>query len=186
MSLEKDNVIKVVLISVIIIAFLAATLILVGILDKNYGIFPEQMQEDKVLEYKGEDYVLKKDVETFLILGLDKMSQDTKGDSYNNNQQADFLVLMVFDNSAKTYSAIHINRDTMAEIEVLGLAGNKVGTVNSQIALAHTYGKGGTISNANTAKAVSKLLKDIKVNHYMSVTLDAVPIMNDLVGGVTV
>lgn len=186
MSLEKDNVIKVVLISAIIIAFLAATLILVGILDKNYGIFPEQMQEDKVLEYKGEDYVLKKDVETFLILGLDKMSQDTKGDSYNNNQQADFLVLMVFDNSAKTYSAIHINRDTMAEIEVLGLAGNKVGTVNSQIALAHTYGKGGSISNANTAKAVSKLLKDIKVNHYMSVTLDAVPIMNDLVGGVTV
>ena len=186
MSLEKDNVIKVVLISAIIIAFLAATLILVGILDKNYGIFPEQMQEDKVLEYKGEDYVLKKDVETFLILGLDKMSQDTKGDSYNNNQQADFLVLMVFDNSAKTYSAIHINRDTMAEIEVLGLAGNKVGTVNSQIALAHTYGKGGSISNANTAKAVSKLLKDIKVNHYMSITLDAVPIMNDLVGGVTV
>lgn len=186
MSLEKDNVIKVVLISAIIIAFLAATLILVGILDKNYGIFPEQMQEDKVLEYKGEDYVLKKDVETFLILGLDKMSQDTKGDSYNNNQQADFLVLMVFDNSAKTYSAIHINRDTMAEIEVLGLAGNKVGTVNSQIALAHTYGKGGSISNANTAKAVSKLLKNIKVNHYMSVTLDAVPIMNDLVGGVTV
>ena len=161
MSLEKDNVIKVVLISAIIIAFLAATLILVGILDKNYGIFPEQMQEDKVLEYKGEDYVLKKDVETFLILGLDKMSQDTKGDSYNNNQQADFLVLMVFDNSAKTYSAIHINRDTMAEIEVLGLAGNKVGTVNSQIALAHTYGKGGSISNANTAKAVSKLLKNI-------------------------
>jgi LCP family protein required for cell wall assembly len=186
MSLEKDNVIKVVLISAIVIVFLAATLILVGILDKNYGIFPEQMQEDKVLEYKGEDYVLKKDVETFLILGLDKMSQDTKGDSYNNNQQADFLVLMVFDNSAKTYSAIHINRDTMAEIEVLGLAGNKVGTVNSQIALAHTYGKGGTVSNANTAKAVSKLLKDIKVNHYMSVTLDAVPIMNDLVGGVTV
>jgi LCP family protein required for cell wall assembly len=186
MSLEKDNVIKVVLISAIVIVFLAATLILVGILDKNYGIFPEQMQEDKVLEYKGEDYVLKKDVETFLILGLDKMSQDTKGDSYNNNQQADFLVLMVFDNSAKTYSAIHINRDTMAEIEVLGLAGNKVGTVNSQIALAHTYGKGGSISNANTAKAVSKLLKDIKVNHYMSVTLDAVPIMNDLVGGVTV
>ena len=186
MSLEKDNVIKVVLISAIIIAFLAATLILVGILDKNYGIFPEQMQEDKVLEYKGEDYVLRKDVETFLILGLDKMSQDTKGDSYNNNQQADFLVLMVFDNSAKTYSAIHINRDTMAEIEVLGLAGNKVGTVNSQIALAHTYGKGGSISNANTAKAVSKLLKNIKVNHYMSVTLDAVPIMNDLVGGVTV
>lgn len=186
MSLEKDNVIKVVLISAIIIAFLVATLILVGILDKNYGIFPEQMQEDKVLEYKGEDYVLKKDVETFLILGLDKMSQDTKGDSYNNNQQADFLVLMVFDNSAKTYSAIHINRDTMAEIEVLGLAGNKVGTVNSQIALAHTYGKGGSISNANTAKAVSKLLKNIKVNHYMSVTLDAVPIMNDLVGGVTV
>ena len=59
-------------------------------------------------------------------------------------------------------------------------------SVNSQIALAHTYGKGGSVSNSNTATAVSKLLHGIKVDHYMSVTLDAVPVMNDLVGGVTV
>ena len=186
MSVKRDNAIKVVLISAIIIAFVAATLILVGILDKNYGIFPEQGSGNKVLEYKGENYVLRKDVETFLILGLDKMSQDIKGDSYNNNQQADFLVLLIFDNSAKKYSVVHINRDTMAEIDVLGLAGNKVGTVNGQIALSHTYGKGGTVSNANTAKSVSRLLSGVKINHYMSITLDAVPIMNDLVGGVTV
>ena len=186
MSVKRDNAIKVVLISAIIIAFLAATLILVGILDKNYGIFPEQSSSNNVLEYKGENYVLRNDVETFLILGLDKMSQDIKGDSYNNNQQADFLVLLIFDNSTKKYSVVHINRDTMAEINVLGLAGNKVGTVNGQIALSHTYGKGGTVSNANTAKSVSRLLSGVKINHYMSITLDAVPVMNDLVGGVTV
>ena len=93
-------------------------------------------------------------------------------------------MLMVFDNKEKTYSTIHINRDTVTEIEVLGVAGNKVGTVNKQIALAHTYGKSAAVSNSNTAKAVSKLFYGVKVDHYMSLTLDSIGVMNDLVGGI--
>ena len=187
MNIDKRNkVVKIVIISAIVVAVLAAILIVIGLLDKNFGLFPEQEQEEQILEYNGQEYVLKDGVETFLVMGLDKMSQDKTGDSYNNNQQADFLMLMVFDNNSKTYSTIHINRDTMAEIDILGVEGTKVGTLNTQIALAHTYGKGGSISNLNTAKAVSNLLYGAKVNHYMALTLDSVPAMNDLVGGITV
>ncbi len=187
MKIDKRNkVVKIVIISAIAVAVLAAILIVIGLLDKNFGLFPEQEQEEQILEYNGQEYVLKDGVETFLVMGLDKMSQDKTGDSYNNNQQADFLMLMVFDNNSKTYSTIHINRDTMAEIDILGVEGTKVGTLNTQIALAHTYGKGGSISNLNTAKAVSNLLYGAKVNHYMALTLDSVPAMNDLVGGITV
>lgn len=185
MSLERGKAIKIAIITTIICVFLALVFILVGVLDKNYGLFPEQEQKNNVLEYDGEEYVLKSGVETFLVMGLDKMEQDITENSYNNNQQADFLMLMVFDNEAKTYSTIHINRDTMADIDVLGIEGNKVSTVKKQIALAHTYGKGGSISNSNTAKAVSQLLYGVKVNHYMSLTLDSIPVMNELVDGVT-
>lgn len=182
---KKSKIIKIVIISAIAIAVLAAILVVIGILDSKIGLFPEQEQEDKILEHNGQEYVLKDGVETFLVMGLDKISGDVTADSYNNNQQADFLMLMVFDNNTKTYSTIHINRDTMAEVEVLGVEGNKVGLIDTQIALAHTYGKGGSISNLNTAKSVSKLLYDVKVNHYMSLTLDSITIMNDLVDGVT-
>lgn len=181
---NRSRTVKIAVIVSLVVLFVA-TILVIALFDKNMGLFPEQNQEGTVLEHDGQKYVLKDGVETFLVMGLDKMDQDVTSNSYNNNQQADFLMLMVFDNKAKTYSTIHINRDTMAEIEVLGLEGNKVGTVNTQIALAHTYGKGGSISNSNTAKAVSNLLYGVKVNHYMSLTLDSIGVMNDLVGGVT-
>ena len=186
MGFKKNKTLKTVIIVSVSVVLLAALLIVIAVFDKKIGAFPEREDENSVLEYEGEKYVLKDGVETFLVMGLDKKDKDITGDSYNNNQQADFLMLMVFDNNAKTYSTIHINRDTMAEIEMLGVEGNKIGTVTKQIALAHTYGKGGSVSNSNTAKAVSKLLYGVKVNHYMSLTLDSVPVMNDLVGGVTV
>ena len=182
---NKSKVSKIVIISVIAVAVLVALLVFIAIFDKNLGLFPERNQEEKILEYEGEEYVLKDGIETFLIIGLDKASENITSDSYNNNQQADFMMLMVFDNNTKKYSTIHINRDTMAEVEILGVEGNKVGTVNTQIALAHTYGKGGSISSLNTTKAVSNLLYDVKVNHYMTLTLDSVSVMSDLVDGVT-
>ena len=126
------------------------------------------------------------DVESFLILGLDKFEDAINNDSYNNDQRADFLMLLVFDNSEKKFTAVHLNRDTMVNMNVLGVAGQKIGTVNKQLALAHTYGNGRDVSCRNTADAVSELLNGVKVNHYLSITMDAVPILNDLLGGVEV
>ena len=50
----------------------------------------------------------KKNIETFLVLGLDKFEGQVQSSSYNNDQQADFLMLFVFDNDKKEYSAIVI------------------------------------------------------------------------------
>ncbi len=133
-----------------------------------------------------DDYELNKDVETLLVIGLDKFSEDVDTSSYDNDQQADFLMLFVLDNQNKTCKALHINRDTMVEMSVLGVAGQEIGTIKQQLALSHTYGNGQNVSCRNTAKAVSNLLQGVKVNHYVSVTMDAVPVYNDLVGGVTV
>ena len=153
--------------------------------EENAGRFPEHEIGDPVIKHEGVEYVLKENVETFLVLGLDTFGEEAANtDSYNNNKQADFLLLIVFDHDAKAYSAIQINRDTVVDVNVLGVAGNKVDTVRKQIALAHTYGNGKDLSCHNTADAVSSLLMGITVNHYMSVTMDAVEIMNDLVGGV--
>jgi anionic cell wall polymer biosynthesis LytR-Cps2A-Psr (LCP) family protein len=70
-------------------------------------------------------------------------------------------------------------------LNILGLNGNPVGGVTKQIALSYNYGNGEKISCRNTLDAVSELLLGMKINHYASVTLDAVPVYNDLVRGVT-
>lgn len=169
-----------------VILLLSTGLFLVKLWERNFGKKPEAPETlDRTLSYNGKSYVLKENVETFLVLGLDKADNQDSG-SYNNDKQADFLVLFVFDNEEKSCKAIQINRDTMVEMNVLGVAGDKVGSYYGQIALSHTFGNGKEVSCGNTAKAVSGLLMGAEVDHYLSVTLDAVAVCNDLVGGVTV
>ncbi len=140
----------------------------------------------EILEYEGNTYEKRSGLESFLVIGLDKFEGEVAADSYTNDQQADFLMLFVIDNESKTYTTLNINRDTMAYMSVLGLAGEEVGTVYQQLTLAHTYGKGGKVSCRNTVDAVEGVLKDIVIDHYASVTMDAVAELNDLVGGVEV
>lgn len=180
-SYLKIGVIVIVLLSLVTVGFL-----LLQEWEADRGRFPEYDFGNPTVTYEGKEYVLKENIETFLVLGLDKFEGDSHDDSYKNDKQADFLMLFVFDNDAKRCTAIHINRDTMTDVNVLGVAGNKIDTLTKQVALAHTYGNGRDVSCRNTANAVSSSLMGIKISHYMSVTMDAVPVLNDLVGGVEV
>ena len=130
-------------------------------------------------------YTEKENILNVLIIGVDKFQKEIETNAYNNNQQADFLMLLTLDRENKTYSAIHINRDTMAKIPVLGLNNEDAGTIDGQLALSHTYGDGGKSSCSNTVYAVSDFLYKTKIDHYLKITMDAVPKLNDAVGGVT-
>lgn len=136
--------------------------------------------------YNGQEFVKKNNIETVLVMGLDKFEGEQSSDSYNNNLQSDFVMLFVIDHSNKTYSALHINRDTMTDVDILGLTSEKIGSVKAQLALAHTYGDGGTSSCKNVVNAVSRLLNDIEIEHYISVTMDTVALVNDKLGGIEV
>ncbi len=165
---------------------LSVAFFLLSLWENNQEDPPLWTPTDNGITYQGSRYEVKDSLETFLVLGLDKFSGTGTADSYNNDKQADFLLLLVFDHAAETCSAIHINRDTMAQVNVLGVAGNRVNTLTKQIALAHTYGNGKDVSCRNTADSVSQLLMGIRVNHYLSVTMDAVALLNDMVNGVEV
>lgn len=174
---------------VFLFIFLLSTVLLIVNLweNRNSSYFPEGTAgPQSVMQYNGTEYELKEGIRTLLVLGLDKFDEVEAVDGYTNNKQADFVMLLVIDDNAKTVTALHINRDTMADIPVLGIAGEKIGMVNKQLALAHTYGNGREVSCRNTADAVSSMLYNITVNHYVSVTMDSVPVYNDLVGGVEV
>ena len=168
-----------------VIFLFSFVLLLVNIWENRQSVFPggENITAGSDISLNGKKYHLKENVETVLVLGLDKFETESP-ESYNNNKQADFLMLLVVDHNSKTVTALHINRDTVANMNILGVAGDTVGTVKKQIALAHTYGNGKEMSCRNTAEAVSDMLMGIQVDHYVSVTMDAVSVYNDFVGGV--
>lgn len=133
----------------------------------------------------GTAYARREGLETVLLLGVDKFEGETP-EGYLNNQQADFLLLLVMDKENETCTPIQLNRDTMTQIQILGVTGEPAGTFTGQLALAHTYGSGEEDSCENTVLAVENLLYGMEIDHYVSLTMDGVALLNDLVGGVTV
>lgn len=138
------------------------------------------------VKFEGEYYVPKKGLQTILIMGLDKYERPEASIAYTNTMQSDFLLLAVIDEDAGQCDLLHLNRDTMTVIQRLGFGGADTGKFVGQLALAHTYGSGGSDSCLNAVKAVSHLLGGVQIDHYMTLTMDGVSKINDLVGGVMV
>lgn len=148
----------------------------------------EDDQKEPDLVYQNQEYRLKDHLETTLVFGIDKTSEyvEENEEIRRNHQQADFLVLVVNDKDSNTSRMLQLNRDTMTQITELGVFGDKVGTTVEQLALSHTYGDGSNDSCRNVVQAVSDLLGGIPIDHYVSLTMDSVGILNDAVGGVPV
>lgn len=156
---------------------------------ENYDQTDEDLErEDRdMIYYNGSWYVRRNDVDTVLLVGIDKDEDFVLEEySYRNNQQADFLFLLVFDNRYQTLNAIHLNRDTMTEMDTFNDIGQQLSPVIAQLALSHTYGIDRKESARNTVRAVQNMLYDTPVDHYITFTMDTVPAVNDYYGGVTV
>lgn len=185
---SKNQPLKYVLIVFAIVFLLAAAFLALKVWEGQLGQFKGDASQSGVLTYQGKNYVLKEGLETFLVMGLDKYEGDTVSDSHGTGAQADFLMLFVFDNEKMQAQAIHINRDTMTTVNRLGIGGIKTDSFTRQIALAYNYVQDNNdkIRCRNTKDSVETLLPGVKIKHYLSVTMDAVAAMNDMVGGVEV
>lgn len=185
----RKNLVKVILyLLCIFFLILGIVLLLQAWEQQHYSYTPEESEAESQstrVEYNGTTYKLNRKIDTVLFVGVDKYEEDTNSDTYVNTQQADFIMLVVIDTENESYKVLHINRDTMTDVQVLGVTGTVVFTSYEQIALAHTYGSGLEDSAENTVTAVSDLLYGIDIDHYITVTMDAVAIINDAVGGVT-
>ena len=138
------------------------------------------------VEFEGVSYRPRRRLTSILLIGTDRHADDTAYQDYRSGGQADFLVLLVVDDNAETVVPIQLNRDTMAEIMTLSSFGQEMGLMTSQLCLAHSYGDGAGKSCELTRDAVSRLLGDITIDNYVSLNLDGIPVLNDLLGGVTV
>lgn len=182
------NKTKIILNLLAVLCLLASVLLLVLAWEQRLrqAQLPAAASDRRSIQYIDSVYVPRDELDTVLILGIDKFGATEDPEQYRNNQQSDFMLLLSLDRKQKTYTALHLNRDTMTEIPVLGVTGEHAGSFTGQLALSHTYGTGGKDSCRNSVEAVSDLLHGVKIDHYLSLTMDAVAILNDYAGGVTV
>ena len=146
----------------------------------------EEVYISKTIERNGVKYFPRRDIITVLVMGIDQTGPVQDSGSYTNPGAADMVMLMILDEKTEEYSILALNRDTMLEMQVLGIGGKPAGTEYGQLALAHTYGSGLEDSCENTVKTVSDFLYGAQIDYYISMNMDAIAVLNDAVGGVTV
>ncbi len=146
----------------------------------------EYAQQSKTIEKDGKLYYPRQDVTVMMVLGIDQEGPVQASSSYINPGAADMVMLLVFDETNENCSVLYLNRDTMLDVSLLGLRGDYAGTRREQLALAHTYGSGLEDSCENVRSTLENFLPGVNIDYYVSMNMDAIPILNDAVGGVTV
>ena len=145
-----------------------------------------QTRQASTLLYNGKQYQMRENMEIIVIMGIDDREDLGESSTYINNSQADVLYVFAIDHNNKTYQSLQINRDTVTGIQTLLADGTKDSIVPVQIALAHGYGRTEEARCLNTVEAISALMFDVPVDHYISLNMSAIPVLNEQVGGVTV
>lgn len=125
-------------------------------------------------------------VQTYLFIGTDKSgNEDAEREEYHGSM-ADALMLVVVDEEEKAYGILQLNRDTITEVPMLLQDGSANASAQMQLCTAHWYGKDKAASCDNTVETVSKMLGGLPIDGYYALKMDAMPLLNHEVGGVTV
>ena len=147
---------------------------------------PAETVKTKTVTRNGVDYFPRQDITVLMVLGIDQFGPVESSHYYRNSGSADSVMLIVCDETNKTYTVLYLNRDTMVDMNVLGVRGEYAGTVYGQLALAHTYGTGLEDSNLNVRSTLMNFIHGMTIDYYVAMNMDALPVLNDAVGGVTV
>ena len=140
----------------------------------------------KTITKNGTDYYPRQDINVIMLLGVDQEGPVQISQEPNHGNAVDMVALMVFDEKTQSCTLISINRDTMLDMPALNEYGKEDGIFYGQLAYSHTYGTGGEDSCENTKKTISNLFYGMPIDYYIAMNMDAVAILNDAVGGVTV
>lgn len=186
---RKEQVKK--LVYILLILILVLLVILSGLRILESTVFSRRQEQaeptsSSTIERNGIEYFPRQDITVMLLMGIDEEGPVKASDSHKNTGEADMVALVIFDETSQQIDILCLNRDTMVEMPVLGIGGKNAGTYYGQLALSHAYGTGLEDSCENTKKAVSDFLYGLDISHYVAMNLDAISMLNDAVGGVTV
>ncbi|MBR6571576.1 MAG: LCP family protein [Clostridia bacterium] len=183
------------IVSLLVYAVLGCLLIGVGkwldLIDQNdpeeqYGDLSQRFVPTVMMELAGEERAYYHNYHSnVLIIGVDRESF-AASTSMRSGGQADFLMLLSIARDTRSITPIHIDRDTVTDVQVYGAFGNPAGVVPMQVCLSHAFGRDEASNSENTVLAVSNLLAGIPIDHYIAMDMSGIAALNDALGGVTV
>lgn len=138
----------------------------------------------RIIYYKGHTYQFNENIASVLFMGIDNR-QLKENATAGTAGQADALYLFTYNALNGEIKVLSLNRDTMTDISRYDAGGKYYDTTKTQLCLAYAYGDGKTLSAENQVTAVERLLYNVPINAYYAINLDAIKILNDDIGGVT-
>lgn len=138
----------------------------------------------RIIYYNGHTYQFNENIASVLFMGID--NRELKENAIAGTAgQADALYLFTYNALNGEIKVLSLNRDTMTDISRYDAGGKYYDTTTTQLCLAYAYGDGKTLSAENQVTAVERLLYNVPINAYYAINLDAIKILNDDIGGVT-
>lgn len=157
--------------------------------NKEYHEERQQMSENfgklPTVTYNDTQYVRRPEVDTFLLMGVDRPDGEEPS-GYRRGGQADFLLLIAIDSKNKTVHQLQVDRDSITDVPIVGVLGNDAGTRKMQVGLSHAYGGSEEDRCKHTVQAVANLLGGETAQHYMSAMMNDIGVLNRVLGGITV
>ncbi|WP_165055282.1 MULTISPECIES: LCP family protein [unclassified Adlercreutzia] len=138
----------------------------------------------KTVTHNGQTYQLNENVTSICIIGNDQEST-TPAEGYNG--QADVIMVIALDTETGKATGISIPRDSMVEVN-RNYSDTKEfhDTSRMQICLAYAYGATDEESSELVCTAVSRVLYNIPLTYYYTMSMSGIASLADAVGGVTV
>lgn len=155
-------------------------------MDLSSTISDAKVEDDgKTIIHNGKRYVYNENMTTVLFIGVDQEDFSDIAGVNGLNGQADAIFLCAMDTLTGKSTIIPVSRDTMVDIDLYSKNGQYVSSSKKQLCLSYAYGDGKHTSCENTVKSVSRIFYGLPINSYVAIDLEAIAILTDKVGGVT-
>ena len=141
----------------------------------------ESREWQRTIKYKGKKYHVKDGLTTLMLLGIDNAGIENTTQAGGGRMDA--IMLLLLNDKDKSITTLTISRDTMTPVEVYGLNGEFLYAGTMQITLQYSFGDSPKRCCYLAKKCVSNLLHGMYIDGVMAMTMDAIPTVTDIMGG---
>ena len=154
------------------------------------GDLNERFAQQSSVFIQGKSYQYKEGLKNFLLMGTADMSTLTEAPGPREqdivSHQAVFLLLLSVNDLEKTVTALHIDGSTV--VESASLDRNHYAPNIGYMPISWVYGLGDSEEQGRelVVEATRKLLQGVPIDAYVALSLNSLPQINDMLGGVAV
>ena len=155
---------------------------------KYYNVRNEEsfsQWHDRII-YKGSKYHRNKDISPILFLGVDHADGLDDAIYMGRSGRSDTIYVFLLNNKEKTNTLLSVSRDTMTEVDVYNPEGEYYFSGVMQVTMQYAYGKNAKNSCKLAEQTISELLFNLDFDAYVSVNLEAITKVVDMLGGLTI